>query len=789
MALTPKPDFKAIEAKWQEFWLANKTYKFDPASKKKVFAIDTPPPYVSGELHMGHGVSYTGFEFIARYKRMTGFNVFFPIGFDDNGQPTERFVEKKYKIKASETPRDKFIELCLKETELITKIAKEQLTRLGHSYDWDLFYSTISPKAVKVAQQSFLDLYKKKLVYRAEEPGLWCVNCQTALSQADVEDKERETTLNYIDFDLDSGQKTKNQKPKTIQIATTRPELLPACVGIFVHPEDKLYKNLVGKSAVVPIFGQKVKIRADEKVEPAFGTGAVMICTFGDKTDLEWYRKHKLDMKIAFDKAGHMTEIARPFEGQELHIARKNIIEALQNSKKLAKQENLKQNVGTCWRCHNPVEFLPTKQWAIKTIEFRKEMLGQADKIKWHPEYHKHRFDDWTKNLMWDWVISRQRHFGVPIPVWYCKCGDVIVADESQLPVYPAKDRPKLKCRCGTGEYLPELDVFDTWMTSSMTPQITKGFTKDSIPFDLRPQGYEIIRTWAFDTILKSYLHFKKIPWTDIMVNGMILDPQGKAMHKSTGNVINPMDLIEKYDSDALRYFASVVNIGEDAPFMEKELAHAQKLMIKLWNVAKFVEMWKVSPKDFKAVNIIDKWILAKLNSVVKTYHESFENYDAVAARRSLENFFWEYCDFYLEMIKYRLYGTDKAEKESAEQTLFLTYYKMLQMFAPIIPHITEEIYFEVFKTYGKEDSIHKTQLLYAEKANEDAVGLGNLAVEAITLLRKYKTDSKISLGAEIPHLVLTHLRAKELEKLKKDIAATLRIKNLELKAGELRIE
>jgi len=780
MALATKPDFHTIEKKWQKFWLDKNIYAFDKKSKKPVFSIDTPPPYISGALHMGHGVSYTGFEFIARYKRMTGHNVFFPIGFDDNGHPTERYVEQKYKIKSTDMPRDKFIELCLKETKELTKVAKEQLTRLGHSYDWNLFYSTISPEAVKIAQQSFIDLHSKNLVYRTEQPSLFCVHDQTALSQADVEDEARETMLNYIDFSIAAS------KDK-IQIATTRPELLPACVAVLVHPEDKRFKKLVGKNAIVPIFGQRIPILKDEKVVQEFGTGAVMVCTFGDKTDYEWWKTHKLPLKICLTKNGTLNEMGGKFSGMHYKKAREAIIEKLKLQKVLVKQEKLKQNVGVCWRCKNPVEFLPTKQWVAKVLQFKKQLLEQGNKVKWHPEYHKQRFENWVNGLQWDWTISRQRHYGVPMPIWYCKsCGYDILADDKDLPVYPFKDKPKVKqCpKCKSKEFEPELDVLDTWFTSSLTPQVACGFDSDSVPFDLRPQGYEIIRTWLFYTLYKSLVHFKKIPWQNAMVNGMVLDPQGKAMHKSAGNVLNPIDLVDKYGSDALRYFASVVNVGEDAPFKEKELQHAQRLMIKLWNVAKFLEMWKIKGKKSRPSNVIDRWISSKLSGIIKHYRENFENYNAVAARRELENFFWQdYCDYYLEMIKHRLYGTDKAAKESAEQTLYYTFHKILQMFAAFLPHITEEIYQDLFKS--SEKSIHLTQLPEFEPVDYDAMQQGSGAITIIGEIRKYKASKGRGPGAELEKLTVKHPQPVT-DDILNEIAKTARIKHLHIEKTSL---
>ena len=802
MALDQKPNFKEIESKWQAYWLANQIYKFDspkpskarlgPAkpnvslgkSKKKIFSIDTPPPYISGNLHMGHGVSYTGFEFIARYKRMKGFNVFFPIGFDDNGHPTERFVEKKYGIRSSDVPRQKFIDMCRHETEELEKVAKESFVKLGHSYDWNLFYSTISDKAIKISQLSFLDLHKKKLVYRAEEPGLFCVDCQTALSQADVEDEQRKTKLNFIDFKLADG--------GTIQIATTRPEMLPACVGIFVHPDDKRYKKFLTKRAIVPLFGQEVKIMSDEKVDPQFGTGVVMICTFGDKTDIEWWRKHKLQTKIIIARNGLLNAEAGKYAELKLSDARGKVLEELNQAGLLKQQKELEQNVGVCWRCHKPVEFIITKQWAIKAVEFKKEILEFGKKVGWVPEYHFKRLEDWVNNLSMDWIISRQRHYGVPIPVWYCKiCDEPLIADASELLLDPSTKTPEKNCTCGARDWEPETDVFDTWMTSSLTPQLVTEFSSKSVPFDLRPQGYEIIRTWAFYTILKSMHHFKKIPWKTAMVNGMVLDPKGKAMHKSKGNVIDPMEHVERYGADAFRYFASTVNIGEDAPFQEKEIVHGQKLLIKLWNVARLAEPHLVVPKVVpKSENVADRWILSRLSQVIKTYEENFDNFTAVPARRELEQFFWhEFCDFYLEMIKPRIYGADKKAKEEAQATLSTCLLAVLKLFAPFIPHITEEIYQELFAKTEGMTSIHISELPNAAVVDKKALELGALAVEAISEIRKWKAEQKLSLGAEVDLLMLYHPNSDRLKEIVGEIKGTMRIKTLGvIKANEIKV-
>jgi len=498
MQLPKHYEAKEVEAKWQKYWEKEKLYKFDRKSKKPIYSIDVPPPYASaGHLHVGHALHYTQFEIMARYKRMNGFNVYFAPCFDNNGLPTEKYVEEKYKISKKDTTRAEFRKLCRKESAEVEKAYADKVFRaLGHSYDWDLLYTTISPEAQKVAQMSFLDLYEKGECYRGEEPTIWCTHHQTALAQAEVEDVQRKTKLNYVNFELADGDQ--------IEIATTRPEFLPMCVGIFVHPDDKRYKKLIGKEAIVPVFGQKVKIRADEKVDKEFGSGIVMVCTFGDNTDIEWWKKHKLDLKMGMTVDGKLNELAGKFKGLSLEQGREEILEELKRENKLVKQEELEQTVGGCWRCKTPVEYLVTKQWFIRTLKHKKELIKQAKKVKWYPSFYFKRFEDWTNNLGWDWIISRQRFYGVPMPVWYCsKCGEFFLPDKKNLPVDPSEDKPKGKCKCGSGDFDPELDVFDTWMTSSMSPEISARWLekpeqfKKLFPMSLRPQSHDIIRTWA----------------------------------------------------------------------------------------------------------------------------------------------------------------------------------------------------------------------------------------------------------------------------------------------------
>ncbi len=796
MKLPKNYNAKEAEKKWQDYWEKNKIYKFDKKSKKPIYSIDTPPPYASaGHLHVGHALHYTQFEVIARYRRMKGFNVYFPPGFDNNGLPTEKYVEEKYNISKAKTTKAEFRKLCRKESVKVEKLYADKVFKaLGHSYDWSLLYTTIDPESQKVAQKSFLDLVKQKDAYRREEPTLWCTNHQTALAQAEIEDLTRNTKLSYIYFKL------KGSKEK-ITIATTRPEFLPACVGIFVHPKDKRYKKLVGKKAIVPLFGQEVKIMKDEKVDPKFGSGIVMICTFGDTTDIEWWKKHKLDLKICITKEGKLNSLAKGYEGLTIEEGKSRIIEDLDEKGLLIKQEDIEQTVGSCWRCNTPIEFIVTKQWFIKALDYKKEIIKQGRKISWYPQFYRRRFEDWTNNLAWDWCISRQRFYGVPIPVWYCKkCGKVLLPEEKQLPVDPEQDKPKKKCKCGSNEFIPDRDVFDTWMTSSMSPEIAirwleepKEFKK-RFPMSLRPQAQDIIRTWAFYTILKAYLHFKDIPWKDIALGTFVLDPKGRGMSKSKGNVIWADDLLKRYDVDTFRYWAGTASWGSDLPFQEKDLVAGKKFLTKLWNASKFALMHlnKYNPKKPKKLEMMDKWVLTKLSKVVKESTKHFDNYNTGESKKITEQFFWHtFCDYYLEIIKDRLYNPDKRgkqAKESAQYTLYNNLLAILKLFAPIIPHITEEIYQLYFAKKEKKKSIHISDWPKYDKKLEDkkAEKLGDYAVNIIAAARKYKSSKNISLGAEIKELVID--TKENLSEVLDDIKATVKAEKISKGKGNIKV-
>lgn len=783
----PPADFKVIEQKWQKYWAKNKIYKYNPKSKKEVYSIDTPPPYISGRLHMGHGASYTMFETIARFKRMSGFNVFFPIGFDDNGLPTERYVEKKLQIKAKDIPRQEFIKIALKETKILESVARKSFDQLGHSYDWDLFYSTISPHATKTAQKSFLDLYKKGRVYRSDEPGLFCTFCRTAISQADLEEEKRGTKINHIYFDLEDSGK--------LEIATTRPELLASCVRIFVNPTDKRYKKLIGKKAIVPIFGQKVVIKSDPKVDVNFGSGVVMVCTFGDKTDVEWWKKYKLPLKVSIKEDGKLNELACEFKGKHFRDARDEIIKELKNQGRLIKQEKISQTLLVHDRCSNPPEYIASTQWQLKLLDLKKDILKKAREINWIPKHFYNNIKMWVENLGWDWTLSRQRHIGIPIPVWYDPNGKIILPEEDELPIDPTIQLPK-KYK-DVKNLIGESAVFDTWMTSSLTPEIAlnwsenKKYFKQNSPMSMRPQGYDIIRTWAFYTILKSLIHHNNIPWKNIVINGMILDPQGKKMSKSKGNGIDPIEKAEKYNADAFRYWTTTFLYGENTPFQEKEFVRGIKLMTKLWNTSRFVFMnlEAIPKRKPKNLEIEDKWILSRLAKMQKEYVKQFEMYQTKYARHELEMFFLhEFSDYYLEIIKSRIYSDDKLSKYAAQWTVYNTLYSIIQLFAPILCHITEELYQTLYKKEKKEKSIHLTELESIGKPDKISETLGELAKNLISEIRQWKQKNRIKLGEEVESVTLTHPNIKT-EKVMSILKRTMRIKNMDLKRGKLEIK
>jgi valyl-tRNA synthetase len=791
--LANEPNFDEMEKKWQEYWDKEQIYKFDEHSKKQVYSIDVPPPYASaGHLHVGHALHYTQFEIIARYKRLTGHNVYFAPCFDDNGLPTEKYVEETLKISKNSVTRQEFREICLRESQKVEiDYANRVFKKLGHSYDWSLLYTTISPEAQRVAQTSFLELVKKGDCYRAEEPVIWCPYHQTALAQAELEELERNTLLNFIHFELASGKK--------VEIATTRPEFLSACVAVFVNPHDERYRDLIGKKITVPIFNQEVMIKSDEKVDQQFGSGIVMVCTFGDKTDIDWWKKHTLELKKILTTDGKLKN-SGTYDGMTLKDARIAIVEELARQGLLIKQEKLNQSVNTCWRCGTPVEFLVEPQWFIKALEYKDQLIEQGRKIHWYPEFYRTRYEDWTKNLNWNWCISRQRYFGVPIPVWYCKkCNAPHFAKADALPMDPTAHTYDGKCHCGSHEFTADTDVFDTWMTSSMSPQVALRWLEKParfnhvFPSSLRPQSHDIIRTWAFYTILKSMLHFNEIPWKDIGIGTFVLDRNGKGMHKSKGNAVWADDLLKQYPVDAFRYWVGSASWGSDIRFKDEDIKSGKKFLIKLWNASRlcYMHLEHFDPQKDKPQQLypIDEYMLLLLNDLVLKVREYNDAFKTGEAKKELDNFFWNvFCDNYLEIIKDRLYNAairGEEEKNSGLFTLYTTLYALLRMYSPLVPHITEELYQAYFSDHEKLKSIHISQWPHTAKCNEDSQVIGKRFMEILSEVRKAKSDNKKPLSQKIL-LTLPEADINIINLVKKDLEAVT--KATEIKTGEFAV-
>ena len=782
---TEQYNCKEAESRILKFWEKEKIFSFDKKSKKKIFAIDTPPPTVSGKMHIGHAFQYSQTDFIARFKRMNNYSVFYPFGTDDNGLPTERLVEKTMNVKAKDMSREKFIELC-------TSFLKKELPgfiqdwkNIGISCDYSLYYSTINEHSRKISQWSFLDLYKKARAYRKDAPSMFCPECRTGVAQVEVKDKEIETTFNTILFKIGN---------ENIEIATTRPELLPACVAVFYHPDDKRYKKYKGKMAKVPLFNFSVPVMEDKRAQIDKGTGIVMCCTFGDQTDMEWQKAYNLEIKEALTKEGRMSQLAGKYSQLSIKEARKAIIDDLKKENLLVQQEKIKHFVNVHERCNTEIEFIKSRQWFVKYLDLKEKMIEWGNKIKWHPDFMKTRYDNWVNGLQWDWLISNQRHFGVPFPVWYCKkCEKEILAEETSLPVNPLTDKPKNKCSCGSNEFIPEKDILNTWFTSSMTPQIAIKLLPEKMqeklfPMELRGHAHEIITFWSFNTIFKSNIHFNHNPWKNLMISGFVTI-EGEKMSKSKGNVIAPQEVMEKYGADALRYWASCSKLGEDTDYQEKEIITGKKFVTKLFNATKFVFLNLKKSEKPKKLEEIDRLLLTRLNNVIKNATFSFENYEYSKAKQETTNFFWHiFCDNYLEIVKNRIYNGNIEEKESASYALYHSLLAMLKLMAPFTPFITEYLYQNYFKKHEKEKSIHLTSWpkefdIKNEKKDEETF---NLLLEIIKKVREEKSKSQKSMKAEI----ILFLEKDKQEKLKlvlNDLQAVANARKIE--DGWFRVE
>lgn len=770
-------DHLEAEEKCKTLWEESEIYKYDPNSDKETFSVDTPPPYVSAaHLHVGHAMSYSQAEFVIRYHRMMGKNIFYPMGFDDNGLPTERYVENKYKINKKVTTRSEFRELCEKETQEGAKNYEKLWRSMGLSVDWRQRYSTIDEHCRRTSQASFIDLYKKGRIYRSDEPVLWDTHFETALAQADLDTLHRKGKLNDIAFkSADDG--------RQLVISTTRPELIPGCVALYVNPNDDRYKDIVGKNAVVPLFDYEVPIKTSEDVDPEFGTGLMMCCTFGDSEDVQKWKIDKLDTRIVIGKDGKMTDLAGEYAGKPIEEARANIIKALKEAELLIDQKVVDQAVSVAERSGKPVEFAMEPQWFIKVMDLKEEMLQRAKELTWFPEHMRVRLEDWINGLKYDWNISRQRFYGVPMPVWFTKDGDIVLPDEKHLPVDPLEDKYQ-GSDYNADELIGDPDVMDTWMTSSLSPLINANWVEsegrdgsmDKIyPMNVRVQAFEIIRTWLFYTVIKSHCHTDSLPWKDVMISGWGLNEQGKKISKRDlekftdkdgFNRYDPGSVVEKYGADALRYWAAGSQLGNDLRYNEKDVKAGRKLVVKMWNAARFVLMQlegfdpanttRPAPADRTSE---DKWLLNELNQVVKRVNKGFAKYDYAKGREALERFFWgTFCDNYLEMVKDRFWNPERYSDEarvSAQSTLWEALRTILGLYAPYLPFVTESLWQEIFKPYEDSVSLHVTDFPHVNDAWDMQVSEMSLVLNVLNTVRKLRTQNQFSATAQVKKLII----------------------------------
>jgi valyl-tRNA synthetase len=795
-ALKQQYDVAATERKWREAWLASNVLAWDPAAARAdSYVIDTPPPTVSGFLHMGHIYSYTQTDLIARFQRMAGKNVFYPMGFDDNGLPTERLVEKRRKIRASDLSRAEFIRICHEEVQEAEQDFRNLFREIGLSVDWSTEYQTISPTSRRISQMSVLDLFRKGHLYRQDQPTLWDPVDRTALAQAEIADKEEEGTLWQVAFDLAVGGE--------IEIATTRPELLAACVALLIHPDHPRAQELVGQTVITPLFRVEVPILADERVDPEKGTGVVMCCTFGDTTDIEWWRDHKLPTRVILTREGKIGDLsgiggpgwpsrdpaaaavaAAEIVGLKAKAAKLKVIELLAADGRVRGANPVTRMVPSADRSGAPLEILVTPQWFVRVLDKKEALIAKGREINWHPEYMRQRFEIWTENLKWDWCISRQRFFGVPFPFWYSKRpgeeGKILAADPADLPVDPLVDLPRGYSR---EEVEPDHDVMDTWATSSVSPQLSSRAITPELaldlarhaklfPADLRPQAHEIIRTWAFYTIVKSHLHADTVPWRDAAISGWCLASDKTKMSKSKGNIIEPRDLLARFGADVVRYWTATSRLGLDTSLSEDVLKVGKRLQTKLWNAARFVMLQiegfdeiPTTPKEDRdaITEPFDLWILSRLGAVIETATAQYKAYDYADALATIESFFWaDFCDDYLELVKGRAYGEigDEAGRRSARFTLWHCLETLLRLFAPVMPHLTEELYATHFpgrlKALGSIHARGNWPKLEDQVSDPLALEDGALGTAILRAVRKAKSERKVSIKTPIQRL---HIR------------------------------
>jgi len=849
-AIPERPGLEGIEERWDAVWEERGTYRFDRTRERsEVFSIDTPPPTVSGSLHVGHVFSYTHTDTIARYQRMAGREVFYPMGWDDNGLPTERRVQNYFGVRCEpslpydpdfaapddagdptaikkrgeiDISRRNFIDLCHVLTAEDERAFETLFRRLGLSVDWTQHYATIDERCQRTSQRAFLRNLARGEAYQIEAPSLWDVTHRTAVAQAELEDRERPGAYHTLAFHRSDGD--------DVLIATTRPELVAACVALVAHPDDERYQPLFGSTVTTPAFGVEVPVRAHELADPEKGTGIAMICTFGDTTDVTWWRELDLDVRAIINRAGRINPEPPPgldsetgraayarLAGKTIFSAQAEMVEILRETRELVGEpEAITHQVKFFEKGDKPLEIVTSRQWYIRNggrdTDLRTALIARGDQMAWHPPYMQTRYTNWIDGLNGDWLISRQRFFGVPLPLWYPLDEDgepihdtPIVPAEADLPVDPSSDPApgyNESQRGRPGGFAGDTDVMDTWATSSLSPQIACGWEEDNdlfartYPMDLRPQAHDIIRTWLFSTAVRSHFEADTAPWGHCALSGWILDPDRKKMSKSKGNVVTPLDLLDKHGSDAVRYWAANGRPGTDTAFDDGQMKNGRRLAIKIMNASRFALGFGTDSGTPLAVDPeaitdpLDRAMLLGLAGLVDEATQAFDGFDYARALERTEAWFWTFTDDHVELVKSRAYEGDEAGAESARHALRLALSTLLRLFAPFLPFVTEEVW-----SWWRGGSVHRQAWPTSDKLRDAATVDGEhvdpttaaVAAAALAEIRRHKTTEKRSLATPVTACTLTDTaeRLALLRPVLGDVTAAARATGIDLVEGD----